>query len=280
MGKVVRRGEAVRKEAIRLYTEGMTFAEAARVTGYGEDYVRQLCAKAGVYIPKARISGFKEREKQVLAMIADGITPKQIAESLGYASANAVYGICKKNGISVHIKSKRDENIIDMRRQGFSMNQIAQQIGENVCVISAVCRKNGVGGAIATKKEMRTCKRCGGTFEAFCGSNQLYCSKTCQKSDEHERYDPIRRVRKKSARCDDIITLSELFERDSGICHICGKPCDYSDYVVKNGKRCARGNYPSCDHIVPISKGGTHSWDNVKLAHVSCNAKKGVKPFG
>lgn len=28
------------------------------------------------------------------------------------------------------------------------------------------------------------------------------------------------------------------------------------------------------DHIIPLSKGGTHTWDNVQLAHMSCNAGK------
>ncbi|MDT2396282.1 HNH endonuclease [Enterococcus avium] len=28
------------------------------------------------------------------------------------------------------------------------------------------------------------------------------------------------------------------------------------------------------DHVIPISKGGTHSWDNVRLAHRHCNAIK------
>ena len=33
-------------------------------------------------------------------------------------------------------------------------------------------------------------------------------------------------------------------------------------------------NYPSIDHIIPVSRGGLHSWDNVRLAHFLCNAVK------
>ena len=36
-----------------------------------------------------------------------------------------------------------------------------------------------------------------------------------------------------------------------------------------------RLNYPSIDHTVPVSKGGTHTWDNVQLAHFYCNRVKG-----
>ena len=38
--------------------------------------------------------------------------------------------------------------------------------------------------------------------------------------------------------------------------------------------------YPSIDHVIPLSKGGTHSWDNVKLAHFSCNSAKGASLVG
>lgn len=69
---------------------------------------------------------------------------------------------------------------------------------------------------------------------------------------------------------DRSITLKELIKRDGGICQLCGKPTDGSDINDGHiGKR-----YPTLDHIVPLSKGGTHTWDNVQLAHMSCNARK------
>ena len=30
----------------------------------------------------------------------------------------------------------------------------------------------------------------------------------------------------------------------------------------------------SLDHIVPLSRGGTHTLDNVQLAHLACNERK------
>lgn len=69
---------------------------------------------------------------------------------------------------------------------------------------------------------------------------------------------------------DKTITIEKLLKRDGGICQICGRPVDCKD--VANGH--ARSLYPTLDHIIPLSKGGTHTWDNVQLAHMGCNAGK------
>ena len=72
------------------------------------------------------------------------------------------------------------------------------------------------------------------------------------------------------------VTMKKVIKRDRGICQICGKPVDAGDY--KHGKT---GNlYPTIDHIIPMSLGGGHVWDNVQLAHMYCNAKKGCGTGG
>ena len=78
------------------------------------------------------------------------------------------------------------------------------------------------------------------------------------------------------------INLIDLFNRDNGVCWLCGEKCNYQDKelkISKNGRRyIATGpNYPSIDHVVPLSKGGLHTWENVRLAHKKCNIKKSNK---
>lgn len=65
----------------------------------------------------------------------------------------------------------------------------------------------------------------------------------------------------------------KIFERDNWICGICHKKVDkmlrYPDPMSV-----------SIDHIVPISRGGTHTKDNVQCSHLSCNVRiktRGVK---
>jgi rRNA maturation endonuclease Nob1 len=63
---------------------------------------------------------------------------------------------------------------------------------------------------------------------------------------------------------------SEIFERDLWICQICGEPIDQSAKAPEPLSR-------SLDHITPISKGGSHTRENVQTAHLQCNIKKSDK---
>jgi len=59
-----------------------------------------------------------------------------------------------------------------------------------------------------------------------------------------------------------------VFKRDNWICQLCNHP------VSKiRDKRLV--DIASLDHIIPLSKGGSHSYANTQLAHLSCNIKKG-----
>ncbi len=69
-----------------------------------------------------------------------------------------------------------------------------------------------------------------------------------------------RRACVRTGKIDAGITMSKVYTRDKGICMICKEVCPRGD--------------ASLDHIVPLSKGGSHTWDNVQLAHFNCNSRK------
>lgn len=73
-----------------------------------------------------------------------------------------------------------------------------------------------------------------------------------------------------STEYDSSVTLKRVRQKYSDICQICGNPVDDTDIEKGHIKRL----YPTIDHIIPLSKGGSHTWDNVQLAHMSCNAGK------
>lgn len=70
------------------------------------------------------------------------------------------------------------------------------------------------------------------------------------------------------------ITLRAVYDLAGGQCKLCGGMCDYDDYVIRDDVTIVGNWYPSIDHIIPLSLGGTHTWDNVQLAHKRCNSAK------
>lgn len=64
------------------------------------------------------------------------------------------------------------------------------------------------------------------------------------------------------------VLLSDISERDGNRCHLCRKAVP--DKVWPHPLS------PSLDHVIPLSRGGIHDPDNVKLAHLRCNVEKGA----
>lgn len=124
------------------------------------------------------------------------------------------------------------------------------------------------------KQSSFTFKKCGECGLFFVGRSH-YCSEECRRKHMNRIHD--NRL-KKEAIIDSDITLKKLFSRDNGVCWICGEQCDYDDcHKDEQGFFVVGKRYPSIDHVYPLSKGGVHSWDNVKLAHHYCNAIKNDK---
>ena len=57
-------------------------------------------------------------------------------------------------------------------------------------------------------------------------------------------------------RAQTALTRKAVFARDGWICQYCGSPAE------------------NLDHVMPRSRGGTHTWDNVVAACRRCNSRK------
>lgn len=110
----------------------------------------------------------------------------------------------------------------------------------------------------------RQCRWCG---KWFVDGKRFYCSEECsRKADNHRRDKRL----ETNGKADWSITLPRVFDKFNGICQACGKHLSFDIPTTSN-------NYPSIDHIKPISKGGLHRWDNVQLLCRGCNTKKSNK---
>ncbi len=111
------------------------------------------------------------------------------------------------------------------------------------------------------------------------GRRGTYCSQNCRRQSEGflsaKRANKARRraIRKGTDRTDRFDPY-QIFVRDRWFCQLCGvkTPEPLRGQMVWNS--------PELDHIVPLAKGGTHTWDNVQCACRQCNGQKGAKPLG
>lgn len=76
-----------------------------------------------------------------------------------------------------------------------------------------------------------------------------------------------RRARKRDAFVEDV-DIFVLLERDEWVCGLCNEPIP-KDAVWPDLE------YRTIDHIIPLAKGGEHSYENTQAAHLSCNSAKG-----
>ncbi|MFJ5564816.1 HNH endonuclease [Lysinibacillus xylanilyticus] len=125
---------------------------------------------------------------------------------------------------------------------------------------------------------IRNCKQCDKQFKTNLG--EIYCSDECFKRNKNKRRELMKRSKFKILKSknlyDPSITLEKLIQIEKNVCYLCGGQCDSNDFTMDDrGSSFITGsNYPSIEHVIPISKGGTHTWDNVKLAHHYCNSIK------
>jgi len=100
----------------------------------------------------------------------------------------------------------------------------------------------------------KNCARCGKDMKHK-KSHAIYCSMTCKSMDH---------TTKKRAKSNlTVVRRREIYERDSGICYICNSKIEFSKYQA--------------DHIIPISRGGEHTKENLAVTCSRCNQVKGTK---
>ena len=148
---------------------------------------------------------------------------------------------------------------------------------------SPQCRKqvsNANSKCIDTHGELtKVCPVCNKTFTTY-RSRKMTCSTICSKRLHNFKSTNRKRIQYKDIIIDPDITLMRLAERDNYQCKICGLSVDLSDKKEGYKTIICGDMYPSIDHIIPISLGGMHSWDNVQLAHRICNSYKSNRFIG
>lgn len=155
--------------------------------------------------------------------------------------------------------------------------EVCRLCGKNLpknktCFCSRICNRRWRSIYIEQKsfehgELIRKCIVCGKEFKTW-RSGKLTCSTECS----NRAHDSDKRLRGKVI--DKDITLKKIAVRDHDQCQLCGLLVNWTDYEMRGNKKIYGNYYPSKDHIIPLSVGGMHAWNNVQLAHRICNSRK------
>jgi 5-methylcytosine-specific restriction endonuclease McrA len=100
-----------------------------------------------------------------------------------------------------------------------------------------------------------------------------FCSRSCHMAARYpDGAGPSRKNHRNRAKFFGVryeqVDRLEVFARDGWFCLLCVTPVDPA-------LRWPHLMSASLDHVVPMSRGGDHSYRNVQTAHLSCNIAKG-----
>lgn len=166
-------------------------------------------------------------------------------------------------------KAKQEAERIAKNPLGLSSYQLCVQAKLDVVHICEVCGNKYTMRARMEKEGLKYC------------SDNGCCSKVCSKKRARRKMrangfpkNHLHRAHLYGCDYESGITLKSLIKRDGLRCAICGEMCDPNDHEWTDyfGPKS-----PTIDHIIPMSKGGGHVWDNVQVAHAICNSAKGAQ---
>ena len=278
-------------EQIReLRRSGQSLKQIAQIVGCDKAYCSQVCRAAG-------LGGAIIEQRLTESQVADYVSRSGFTYVGGYTMAKAPITVrCRKCGGTFerqfHIfrdvvngtwssqnecplcrQDRQEEERIKRQEERSKQKEHDAQEREWQ---RAERHSRAVDEELAKRLAIHVCKNCGKEYcQMITGYNsKTYCSEKCQERWYSRRASEKRYKKLMSRRHDTDISLELLYKKEHGVCYLCGSVCDWSDGEERDGTFVAGGNYPSIDHVVPVAKGGTHTWDNIRLACRRCNIVK------
>lgn len=165
----------------------------------------------------------------------------------------------RDDGSFIFARTKDVEKIVDFYSAGHSVSETAETFNTTKGRINNLVKKH----KLTNGKDW---------------GEQAQKSNQNRHEEATKRHDPVVGCKKHSHRAKIYgcefemgISLKKLIDRDGLVCYLCGEQCDTNDKSYGS----IGPLYPTIDHVIPLSKGGGHTWSNVKIAHFMCNVRKG-----
>ena len=175
-------------------------------------------------------------------------------------------------------KAAKPERIHVVTRQckGCGSEFVANRGNQVYCCES--CRPKEKSVWVSIMPSSKVCKCCGKEYKPVStgGMPSDYCSDKCRESVSRsgKRIQKAKRKAMLKGATVESVDPFRVFDRDKWKCKLCG---------VSTPRR-KRGTYsdnaPELDHILPLSKGGEHSYVNTQCSCRKCNGLKSSDPRG
>lgn len=244
------------EEIVRLRSEGKTFKQIETIVGVSRDTVRASLRRNGFNPEPSRLKTEGDvrelvNSKQPDWEYVDGYTGCDGRLNLRHKTCGNIYNMsCVSTRKGKHLKCEYCDEA-ERERKKIEQSRIAK-------IVKRFNRPAPKGEQL----QMKTCPECG----AFYFTKKEACPDCI--TARWKRYDNRKRdLKKRGSHTAEskLISARTLYERDGGVCWICGGMCDINADPNSN-------LYPSVDHIIPQSMGGMDTLDNVRLAHRICNS--------
>ena len=172
------------------------------------------------------------------------LTDREVANSLGVAKT-LVYNCRKRYIVCLGCGAK-------------TRGLMCQSCGQKFAHVRSRIRRTG-----ATVSRILCCKECCSFFTTI-KSNSRFCSKRCGErySERNRRHWQRQKTLNRNG-----VSFAQLFEQSPN-CEVCGVRMVLPSSAWNE-------NAATIDHIIPLSKGGLHTQDNVRCVCHLCNSIKG-----
>ncbi len=263
----IRKNQKITDEQILTgIKEGLTRQEIADKYGVHVENLARRMKRLGVHARYVRQEAPAQRKN-----VKRNCKPsKSLVDRLqGYG-----FEFVSKDGQTIRIKCQSCGGIFDRDRSNLRKRKPRCPIcAENRKVADERAKLVRTLAAVVLKKTPRICAFCGETFYSEY-ENKKFCSDKCKRKSRDERNGKTASIRKRCRKYgvyyDPSVKPKMIFERDHYRCMICGLFCNTDDDTWGSF-----GPYaPTVDHIIPLAKGGTHTFENCQCAHAMCNSYK------
>jgi 5-methylcytosine-specific restriction endonuclease McrA len=147
---------------------------------------------------------------------------------------------------------------------------VPRQLKSAAAYCSRGCKDKAKNVALKAQRDaakaaapLRECPQCGDDVPITARVDAVFCSAPCNAASRNL----CRKMRARGAPMPSEVTRAGIAARDRWRCGICREPVNPSLHWphLRSG---------SLDHIVPIAEGGGSDPANLRLAHLTCNARR------